>query len=117
MIGFWPALIRLPLLECNDIFPILGEVSWPIVQQREDVIGGVPRVDAVLFIVVTVSSHSLSEVPLLARLDVVSVDGNEAVPVRPGVLMHKAEGVEKLVDRGHQAHLETATETGTFERK
>ena len=81
-------------------------------QQRKDVVGGVPRVDRVLFEEVTESSHPLPEVPLLAGLDVVGVYGDEAVPVRPRMLVHEAEGVEKLVDWRHQAQIETATETG-----
>ena len=83
-------------------------------QQRKDVVGGVPRVDSVLSEEVTESSHPLPEVPLLAGLDVVGVDGDEAVPVRPRMLVHEAEGVEKLVDWRHQAQIETATETGQF---
>ena len=99
--------------EGEDIFSILGEVLWPIVQQREDVIGGVPCVDTVLVSGVTESSRPLPEVTLLAGHYVVGVDGDEAVSVRPRVFMDKAEGVQKLVDRGHQAQIETATETGS----
>ena len=100
---FWPRIIRLSVQESDDVFPILGEVLWTIVQQRENVIGGVPRVDTVLPKEVTESSRPLLKVSLLAGHNVVGVDGDEVVPVRPRVLMHKAEGVQKLVDWRHQA--------------
>ena len=100
---FWPGIIRLSVQEGDDVFSILGEVLWTIVQQRKNVIGGVPCVDTVLVSGVTESSRPLPEVPLLAGLNVVGVDGDEAVPVRPRVLVHKPEGVQKLVDWGHQA--------------
>ena len=100
---FWPGIIRLSVEEGDDVFSILGEVLWTIMQQREDVIWGVPRVDTAFPEVVTESSCPLQKVPLLAGLNVVGVDGDEAVPVRPRVLVHKAEGVQKLVDWGHQA--------------
>ena len=100
---FWPCIIRLSVQEGDDVFSILGEVLWTIVQQREDVVWGVPRVDTVLPKEVTESSRPLLKVSLLADLNVVGVDGDEAVPVRPRVLVHKAEGVQKLVDWGHQA--------------
>ena len=41
--------------------------------------------------------------------------GDEAVPVRPGVLVDETEAVEELVDWGHHAILETFAEKG--ERK
>ena len=109
---FWPGIIRLSVQEGDDVFSILGEVLWPIVQQREDVIGGVPRVDTVLISGVTESSRPLLKVPLFTRFDVVHVDLNEVVSVRPRVLVHKPEGVQKLVDWRHQAQVETATEIG-----
>ena len=91
------------MTESEDVFSILGEVLWTIMQQREDVIGGVPRVDTVLPEVVTEPSRPLLKVSLLADLNVVGVDGDEAVPVRSRVLVHEPKGVQKLVDRGHQA--------------
>ena len=100
---FWPGIIRLSVQEGDDVFSILGEVLWTIVQQREDVVWGVPRVDTVLISGVTEPSCPLLKVSLLADLNVVGVDGDEAVPVRPRLLVHKAEGVQKLVDWGHQA--------------
>ena len=75
------------------------------------------RVYASLLKIVTVALFPLLKISFFSRFDVLHVDLNEVVSVWPGMLVHKAEGVEKLVDRGHQAHLETATETGTFERK
>ena len=100
---FWPRKIRLSMTESEDVFSILGEVLWTIVQQRKDVIGGVPCVDTVLPKEVTEPSHPLLKVSLLAGHNVVGVDGDEVVPVRPRMLVHKAEGVQKLVDWGHQA--------------
>ena len=41
---------------------------------------------------------SLHKVHLLPRLDVVHVDGDEVIPVRPVVLVHEAQSVEQLVD-------------------
>ena len=53
---------------------------------------------------------SYLKVLLLPKLDVVGVDRDEVVPVRPGVLVHEAESVKQLVDRGCQAKVETNTE-------
>ena len=50
---------------------------------------------------------SYLKVLLLPKLDVVGVDRDEVVPVRPRVLVHEAESVEQLVDRGCQARVET----------
>ena len=74
--------------------------------QREDVVGRILGVDAIFLKVVTVALFPLLKVPFLSRFDVLHVDVNEVVPVWPGMLMDKAEGVEKLVDRGHQVILE-----------
>ena len=51
---------------------------------------------------------SYLKVLLLPKLDVVGVDRDEVVPVRPRVLVHKAESVKQLVYWGCQARVETA---------
>ena len=53
---------------------------------------------------------SYLKVLLLPKLDVVEVDRDEVVPVRPCVLVHKAKSVKQLMDRGCQARVETAAE-------
>ena len=53
---------------------------------------------------------SYLKVLLLPKLDVVGVDRDEVVPVRPRVLVHKAESVKQLVYWGCQARVETAAE-------
>ena len=89
---------------------VLGEISRPVMHQREDVIGRILGVDAIFFKVVAVALFPLLKVPCLSRFDVVHVDVNEVVPVRPRMLVHEAEGVEKLMDRGHDVILETFSE-------
>ena len=79
-------------------------------QQREDIVGRILGVDASLLEVVTVALFPLGKVSFFSRFDVVHVDLNEVVSVRPGMLVHKAEGVEEFVDRGHQAKLKTFAE-------
>ena len=54
---------------------------------------------------------SYLKVLLLPKLDVVGVDRDEVVPVRPGVLVHEAESVKQLVDRSRYARVETGSET------
>ena len=76
----------------------------------EDIIGAVLGVHAPFLKEVAVAPRPLLEVPLVSRLYVVGVDVDEAVPVRPGVLMHKPEAVEDLMDRGHHAVRETVAE-------
>ena len=88
---------------------VLGEISRPVMQHRQDVVGRVLGVDAPLLEEVAVALLPLLKVPFLSRFDVLHVDVNEVVPVWPGMLVDKAEGVEKLVDRGHQVILETFT--------
>ena len=51
---------------------------------------------------------SYLKVLLLPKLDVVGVDRDEVVPVRPGVLVHEAKSVKQLVDHCCQARVETA---------
>ena len=41
---------------------------------------------------------SYLKVLLLPKLDVVGVDRDEVVPVRPRVLVHEAESVKQLMD-------------------
>ena len=54
---------------------------------------------------------SYLKVLLLPKLDVVEVDRDEVVPVRPRVLVHEAESVKQLVDRSYYARVETGSET------
>ena len=79
-------------------------------QEREHIIGSVPGVNRPLLKEVAGAVRSLLKVLLLSRFDVVIVDQDEVVPVRPRVLVHKAESVEQLVDRGCQARVETNAE-------
>ena len=79
-------------------------------QEGEHVIGSIPRVNRPLLKEVASAVRSLLKVLLLSRIDVVKVDRDEVVPVRPRVLVHKAESVEQLVDWGCQARVETNAE-------
>ena len=79
-------------------------------QEREHIIGSVPGVNRPLLKEVAGAVRSLLKVLLLPKLDVVGVDRDEVVPVRPRVLVHEAESVKQLVDRGCQARVETNTE-------
>ena len=94
----------------NHVLPVLGEILRPIMKHGEDIIGAVLGVHAPFLKEVAVAPRPLLEVPLVSRLYVVGVDVDEAVPVRPGVLMHKPEAVEDLMDRGHHAVRETVAE-------
>ena len=67
-------------------------------QEGEYIIGGVPSVHRSLLKEVAGAMWSLPKVLLLPKLDVVEVDRDEVVPVRPRVLVHEAESVEQLVD-------------------
>ena len=60
--------------------------------------------------VVSGALRSLFKILFLPSLDVVIVDRDEIVPVRPRVLVHEAESVEQLVDRDCQARVETNAE-------
>ena len=53
---------------------------------------------------------SYLKVLLLPKLDVVGVNRDEVIPVRPCVLVHEAESVEELVDWSHNARVETGSE-------
>ena len=66
-------------------------------QEREHIIGSVPRVNRPLLKEVAGASWSLLKVLLLPKLDVVGVDRDEVVPVRPCVLVHKAKSVDQLI--------------------
>ena len=79
-------------------------------QEGKHIVGRVLRVHRSLLKEVAGAVRSLLKVLLLSRLDVVIVDRDEVVPVRPCVLVHKAESVEQLVDRGCQARVETNAE-------
>ena len=60
--------------------------------------------------VVSGALRSLFKILFLPSLDVVIVDRDEIVPVRPCVLVHEAKSVKQLVDRGCQARVETNAE-------
>ena len=79
-------------------------------QEGEHIIGSVPGVNRPLLKEVAGAFWSLLKVLLLPRLDVVNVNRDEVVPVRPGVLVHEAESVKQLVNRGCQARVETNAE-------
>ena len=103
-----PRLVRKSMQEGDHVLDVvLGEISGPVMQDRQDVVGRVLGVDAPLLEEVAVALFPLLKVPFLSRFDVLRVDVNEVVPVRPRMLMDEAKGVEKLVDRGHQVILET----------
>ena len=76
-------------------------------QEGEHIIGSVPGVNRPLLKEVAGAFWSLLKVLLLPKLDVVGVDRDEVVPVRPRVLVHKAESVEQLVNRAHQVRVKT----------
>ena len=83
---------------------------WPIVQEGKHIVGRVLAIHRSLLKEVAGTRRSLLKVLLLSRLDVVIVDRDEVVPVRPRVLMHKAESVDQLVDWSHYARVETGSE-------
>ena len=76
-------------------------------QERKHIIGRVLAIHRSLLKEVAGAVRSLLKVLLLSRLDVVIVDRDEVVPVRPCVLVHKAESVEQLVNRAHQVRIKT----------
>ena len=67
-------------------------------QERAHIIGSVPGVNRPLLKEVAGAVWSLLKVLLLSRFDVVIVDRDEVVPVRPRVLVDEAESVEQLMD-------------------
>ena len=76
-------------------------------QEREHIIGSVPRVNRPPLKDVAGAMWSLLKVLLLPRLDVVHVDRDEVVPVRSRVLVHKAESMEQFVNRANQVRVKT----------
>ena len=92
------------------LLSVCGEISRPVMQQREDVVRSVPGVDAPLLEEVAVPLLPLVEVSFLSGQNVVGVDCNKVVSVRPRVLVHEAEGVQQLVDWSHQVVLKTVAE-------
>ena len=80
-------------------------------QEGENIVGRVPAVHRSFLKKVAGAFWSLLKVLLLPSLDVVHVDRDEVVPVRPRVLVHEAESVKQLVDRSRYAGVETGSET------
>ena len=81
-------------------------------QEREQVVRGIHRIHSVFWKEVTVALKSLLKVSLLSCLDIVKVDGDKAVPVRPRMLVDKAESMDQFVNGSHEAISETATVEG-----
>ena len=79
-------------------------------KQGKDIVRRVLAVDITLLKEITGAMLSYLKVLLLPKLDVVGVDRDEVVHVRPGVLVHEAESVKQLMDRGCQARVETGAE-------
>ena len=76
-----------------------------IVQEGEYIIRRVPAIHRSFLKEVSGAFRSLLKVLLLPRLDVVHVDRDEVVPVRPRVLVHEAESVKQFVNRAHQVRI------------
>ena len=132
MIGFWPSLVRQVMSVCKSSFSIFGEglqVEYchaeltktdtastsnlcPIMQEREHVVWGIHRIHRVFWKEATAAVKTLLKVSLLSCLDIVKVDGDKAVPVRPCMLVDKAESMDQLVNWSHEAFIETATVEG-----
>ena len=81
-------------------------------QEGEQVVRGVHRIHGVFWKEVAVALRSLLKVSLLSCLDIVKVDGDKTVPVRPCMLVDKAESMDQLVDWSCEAFVETATVKG-----
>ena len=79
-------------------------------KQGKDIVRRVLAVDITLLKEITGAMLSYLKVLLLPKLDVVGVDRDEVVPVRPRVFVHEPESVEQLVYRGCQARVETGAE-------
>ena len=82
---------------------------WPIMQEGEHVVRGVHRIHGVFWKEVTVALSSLPKVSLLSCLDIVKVDGDKAVSVRPCMLVDKAQSMDQLVNWSHEAISKTTT--------
>ena len=86
-------------------------------QEGEDVVWGVHGIHGLFWKVVTVALRTLLKVYLLSRLDIVKVDGDKAVSVRPCMLVDEAESMDQLVNWSHEAFSETATVEGKRQAK
>ena len=64
-------------------------------KQGQDVVGTIFGVDTAFLEVVAVALFPLLEVAFLPGHNVLGVDRNEVISVRPCVLVHKAEGVQQ----------------------
>ena len=78
-------------------------------EEGEHVVRGVHGIHCVFWKEVTVALRSLLKVSLLSSLDIVKVDGDKAIPVRPCVLVDKSKSMDQFVNWSHQAFSETAT--------
>ena len=81
-------------------------------QEGEQVVRGVHRIHRVFWKEVAVALRPLLKVSLLSCLDIVKVDGDKSVPVRPCMLVDKAKSMDQFVNWSHQAFIETATVEG-----
>ena len=79
-------------------------------QEGEDIVWGVHGIHRVFWKEVTVALRSLLKVSFFSSLDIVKVDGNKAVPVRPCMFVDKAKSMNQLVNWSHQAFSKTAAE-------
>ena len=86
-------------------------------QEGEDIVWGVHGIHGVFWKEVTVALRTLLKVHLLSRLDIVKVDGDKAVPVRPCVLVDKSKSMDQFVNWSHEAFSETATVEGKRQGK
>ena len=75
-------------------------------QEGEHVIWGIHGIHSVFRKVVTEALRSLPKVSLLSFLNIVKVDGLVCM------LVDKAESMNQLVNRSHEAFFETATVEG-----
>ena len=76
-------------------------------QQRQNVVGSVPRVNATLLEEIAVALLPLVEISLPYGQNVFGIDFNEVISVRPRMLVHEVKGVKQLMNWGHQVVLET----------
>ena len=84
----------------------------PVMQEGEDIVWGVHGIHRVFWKEVTVALRSLLKVSLLSSLDIVKVDGDKAVPVRPCVLVDKSKSMDQFVNWSLEAFSETAAVKG-----
>ena len=76
-------------------------------QQRQNVVGSVPRVNATLLEEIAVALLPLVEISFPYGQNVFGIDFNEVISVRPRMLVHEVKGVKQLMNWGHQVVLET----------